>query len=158
MQPPERSGDYTSETRISDRQRWAVLSRDDDCDSRFHEMMVVWPDGSGRTVRILFWRGRGKDFDEKDRFVLELLRPHLMAAFAAPQRLADQVAHLTPHQRVILRFVADGCTNAQIGRRMNLAEGTIRARLNRIYQRLEVPSRTAAATAYLADQALRRPS
>ncbi len=59
---------------------------------------------------------------------------------------------------MILRFVADGCTNAQIGRRMNLAEGTIRARLNRIYQRLEVPSRTAAATAYLADQALRRPS
>ena len=55
-----------------------------------------------------------------------------------------------------MRFVADGYTNAQIARRLNLAEGTVRTHLNRIYQRLEVPSRTAAATAYLADEELRR--
>jgi DNA-binding CsgD family transcriptional regulator len=159
---PERSGDYASVTRLSDfmsdRELRGSEGYADNLGPRgfLHETMVVWPDGKGRTLRVLFFRGHGQDFDEKDRFVLELLRPHLMAAYAAPARSADPVAHLTPHQRTILRFVADGYTNAQIARRMNLAEGTIRTHLNRIYQRLEVPSRTAAATAYLADGELRR--
>ena len=122
-----------------------------------HETMVVWPDGRGRTLRILFFRAPGHDFDERDRFVLELMRPHLMAAYVAPEHATDPVAHLTPHQRTILRFVADGYTNAQIGRRLNLAEGTIRTHLHRIYRRLDVPSRTAAAQAYLEDERLRRP-
>jgi DNA-binding NarL/FixJ family response regulator len=110
----------------------------------------------GRTLRILFFRAPGQDFDERDRFVLELLRPHLMAAYASPEHARDPVAHLTQHQRTILRFVADGYTNARIGRRLNLAEGTIRTHLNRIYRRLDVPSRTAAAQAYLEDERLRR--
>jgi len=45
---------------------------------------------------------------------------------------------------------------AQIGRRLNLAEGTVRTHLSRIYRRLDVTSRTAAAQAYLADEGLRR--
>jgi len=160
---PERTGDYASVTRLSDfmsdRELRASEGFADNLGPRgfLHETMVVWPDGQGRTLRVLFFRGPGRDFDEKDRFVLELLRPHLMAAYAAPARSTDPVAHLTPHQRAILRFVADGYTNTQIARRMNLAEGTIRTHLNRIYQRLEVTSRTAAATAYLADEELRRP-
>jgi DNA-binding CsgD family transcriptional regulator len=159
---PERTGDYTSITRLSD-----FMSDRELRDSQgyaenlgprgfLHETMVVWPDGQGRTLRVLFFRSPGRDFDEKDRFMLELLRPHLMAAYTPSVVAADPVAHLTPHQRTILRFVADGYTNAQIGRRMNLAEGTVRTHLNRIYRRLDVTSRTAAAAAYLRDEELRR--
>jgi DNA-binding CsgD family transcriptional regulator len=160
---PERTGDYASVTRlsdfVSDRELRASQGYAENLGPRgfLHEAIIVWPDGQGRTLRVLFFRSPGVDFDEKDRFVLELLRPHLMAAYAAPERTGDPVAHLTPHQRTILRFVSDGYTNGQIARRMNLAEGTVRTHLNRIYQRLDVPSRTAAATAYLADEELRRP-
>ena len=160
---PERTGDYASVTRLSDfmsaRELRGSRGYAENLGPRgfLHETMVVWPDQQGRTLRVLFFRSAGQDFDEKDRFVLELLRPHLMAAYSAPMPGADPVAHLTPHQRTILRFVADGYTNAQIARRMNLAEGTIRTHLNRIYQRLGVPSRTAAATAHLTDEELRRP-
>jgi DNA-binding CsgD family transcriptional regulator len=159
---PEGTGDYQSLTHLSDFVSDRELRRSrgyaENLGPRgfLHETMVVWPDGRGRTLRVLFFRSPGRDFDEKDRFVLELLRPHLMAAYAAPVRAADHVAHLTAHQRAILRFVTDGFTNAQIARRMNLAEGTIRTHLNRIYQRLDVPSRTAAATVYLVDEELRR--
>ncbi len=159
---PERTGDYASVTRLSDfmseRELRDTQGYAENLGPRgfLHETMAVWPDGQGRTLRVLFFRSPGRDFDEKDRFVLELLRPHLMAAYTPSVVAADPVAHLTPHQRTILRFVANGYTNAQIGRRMNLAEGTVRTHLNRIYRRLGVASRTAAAQAYLRDEELRR--
>jgi DNA-binding CsgD family transcriptional regulator len=159
---PERTGDYASVTRLSDfaseRELRSGRGYAENLGPRgfLHETMVVWPDGRGRTLRVLFFRAPGRDFDERDRFVLELLRPHLMAAYTTPEQARDPVAHLTQHQRTILRFVADGYTNAQIGRRLNLAEGTVRTHLSRIYRRLDVTSRTAAAQAYLADEGLRR--
>ncbi len=148
---PERTGDYRSVTRLSDflsdRQLRARRSYAENLRPRgfLRETMVVWPDGPGRTLRVLFFRGPGQDFDERERFILELLRPHLIAAYNAPERQPDAVVNLTRHQRAILRFVSEGYTNGQIARRMNLAEGTVRTHLNRIYKRLDVNSRTAAA-------------
>jgi DNA-binding NarL/FixJ family response regulator len=37
-------------------------------------------------------------------------------------------------------------TNAQIGRRLGVSEGTVRTHLENIYRRLQVSSRTAAVT------------
>jgi DNA-binding NarL/FixJ family response regulator len=96
---------------------------------------------------VLFFRSPGRDFDERERFILELLRPHLQAAYARPRVGRATWTDLTPRQRDILRFVADGYTNAQIARRLDLAEGTVRTHLNRIFQRLDVTSRTAAVQA-----------
>ena len=155
---PERTGDYASITRLSDFKSDREVRRSRGYSENLgprgylHETMAVWPDGPGRTLRVLFFRSPGRDFDERERFILELLRPHLQAAYRR-----SPAADLTPHQRAILRFVADGYTNAQIARRMNLAEGTVRTHLNRIYRRLDVVSRTAAAQAYLADERWRRP-
>jgi DNA-binding NarL/FixJ family response regulator len=42
--------------------------------------------------------------------------------------------------------VAAGHTNTQIARRIGLSEGTVRTHLENIYERLQVSSRTAAAT------------
>jgi DNA-binding CsgD family transcriptional regulator len=150
---PERTGDYASVTRLSDfksdRELRAGRGYSENLGPRgyLHETMVVWPDGPGRTLRVLFFRSPGRDFDERERFILELLRPHLQAAYARPRVERDTWADLTPRQRDILRFVADGYTNAQIARRLDLAEGTVRTHLNRIYQRLDVTSRTAAVQA-----------
>ena len=160
---PERTGDYASITRLSDfksdREVRSSRGYSENLGPRgyLHETMAVWPDGPGRTLRVLFFRSPGRDFDERERFILELLRPHLQAAYSRPPHRRSPAADLTPHQRAILRFVADGYTNAQIARRMNLAEGTVRTHLNRIYRRLDVVSRTAAAQAYLADERWRRP-
>lgn len=157
---PERTGDFASVTRLSDfksdREVRAGRGYSDNLGPRgyLHETMVVWPDGPGRTLRVLFFRSPGRDFDERERFILELLRPHLRAAYAPPPVEWVPRADLSPRQRTILRLVAAGHTNAQIARRLDLAEGTVRTHLNRIYQRLGVTSRTAAVQALAGEQRL----
>jgi DNA-binding NarL/FixJ family response regulator len=87
----------------------------------------------------------GPDFSERDRALLALLRPHLHQAYldAECHRWHGQ---LTPRQRDLLRLVAAGHTNTQIGRRLGISEGTVRTHLQNVYARLQVSSRTAAVT------------
>jgi DNA-binding NarL/FixJ family response regulator len=49
-------------------------------------------------------------------------------------------------QRQLLRLVAAGYTNDQIGRRLSISEATVRKHLENIFARLGVTSRTAAVT------------
>lgn len=109
-----------------------------------HELMVVLPAGPGRTLRLLFSRGTGPDFSERDRVLLSLLRPHLHAAFVATERRRLGVAPLTTRQREILQYVAAGMGNRQIARRLGLSDATVRKHMENIFARLEVTSRTAA--------------
>jgi DNA-binding NarL/FixJ family response regulator len=51
---------------------------------------------------------------------------------------------LTARQREILELVGEGLTNAQIARRLFLAEGTVKQHLRATYKLLEVRSRTQA--------------
>lgn len=109
-----------------------------------HEILVVLPAGPGRTMRLLFGRGPGENFTERDRTLLSLLRPHLHAAFVAAERARLGVAPLTQRQREILQYVAVGLGNLQIARRLGLSEATVRKHLENIFARLDVTSRTAA--------------
>jgi DNA-binding NarL/FixJ family response regulator len=52
---------------------------------------------------------------------------------------------LTARQAEILHLVADGLTNRQIGRRLLVSEGTIKAQLTAIFWRLGVANRVQAA-------------
>jgi two-component system nitrate/nitrite response regulator NarL len=52
---------------------------------------------------------------------------------------------LTERQRQIVRELAQGITNKEIGRRLGLAEGTVKVQLNRIYRKLGIANRTALA-------------
>ena len=90
-----------------------------------HELMLCLPAGPERTVRLMFFRGPGRDFSERDRALLALLRPHLQEAYEQAQ-LRRSGAELTDRQRDMLRLVAAGYTNAQIGRRLDISEGTVR--------------------------------
>jgi len=52
---------------------------------------------------------------------------------------------LTIREREVMGLVAKGFTNKAIARELNLAEGTIKLHLHRIYQKLGVRSRLALA-------------
>jgi len=49
---------------------------------------------------------------------------------------------LTERERQIMRLVSGGLSNKEIGRRLNITDGTIKQHLHHIYQKLEISNRT----------------
>jgi RNA polymerase sigma factor (sigma-70 family) len=49
---------------------------------------------------------------------------------------------LTDRERQIMRVVSEGLSNKEIGRRLNIADGTIKQHLHHIYQKLQISNRT----------------
>jgi two-component system nitrate/nitrite response regulator NarL len=62
----------------------------------------------------------------------------------------DMVAMLTERERQIMRLVSEGLSNKAIGRRLNIAGGTIKVHLHNIYQKLEIANRTVLAALAIA--------
>jgi DNA-binding CsgD family transcriptional regulator len=171
---PDRTGDLRSIIKIADfysARQWHSTGMY--CDlyrpkGREHELMLSLPVGSGRihgscrgpgprrppgpgrTLRMFLFRGPGRDFSEVDRALLTLLRPHLHEAYLDTER--RHRADLTPRQWQLLDLVADGYTNTQVARRLDVSEGTVRKHLENIYNRLQVSSRTAAVTRAFPDR------
>jgi two-component system nitrate/nitrite response regulator NarL len=54
----------------------------------------------------------------------------------------NALAFLTDRERQIMRLVSEGLSNKEIGRRLNIADGTIKQHLHHIYQKLEISNRT----------------
>jgi two-component system, NarL family, nitrate/nitrite response regulator NarL len=52
---------------------------------------------------------------------------------------------LTHRERQIIRLVSEGLSNKEIGRQLDISDGTIRVHLHKIFQKLEVTNRTALA-------------
>ena len=52
---------------------------------------------------------------------------------------------LTTRERQIILVLSDGVTNKEIGRRLRLAEGTVKVHLHHIYRKLGIANRTALA-------------
>jgi len=74
-----------------------------------------------------------------------------------PKDLADAVRkrharrqrplqQLTPRESEVTRLVIKGLSNKEIGRQMDLSEGTVKIHLHNIYKKLSVANRTALAT------------
>ena len=90
---PDRADDLRSVVKISDfytARQWhsTGMYRDTLRPAGFeHQLALCLPPsprriaGPGQTVRLLFSRGPGLDFSERDRAVLTLLRPHLDQAY-----------------------------------------------------------------------------
>lgn len=49
---------------------------------------------------------------------------------------------LTERERQIMRLVSEGLSNKEIGRRLNITDGTIKVHLHNIFQKLEISNRT----------------
>ncbi len=126
------------------------------------------PERSLRQRSLLLFRAEGgSDFSERDRALLELLRPHLyhLEAHATLRRqlakaLREQepgardegvYANLTRREREIVELVAEGKTNAEIATELWVAPSTVKKHLEHIYAKLGVGRRAAvAATRYAA--------
>jgi DNA-binding CsgD family transcriptional regulator len=136
---PDRTGDLRSVTKISDfysARQWRATGMYSEClPGVEHELMLC---------RLIFFRGPGPDFSERDRALLTLLRPHLREAYLDAERRRHGVPDLTPRHWELLRLVAGGATNTQIGRRLGISEGTVRTHMENIFDRLQVSSRAAA--------------
>lgn len=99
----------------------------------------------GHTKTFLF-RSSRRDFRERDRLMLELLRPHLHQideTFARRPRLTADVP-LTHREREILAWVERGKTNAEIAQILWISPATVRTHLENAYEKLGVHTRTAA--------------
>ena len=64
---------------------------------------------------------------------------------------------LTDRERQIMALVSEGLSNKEIGRRLNIADGTIKVHLHHVFQKLEISNRTVLA-ALAISQNERRPA
>ncbi len=124
---------------------WELKTRPDDDPARAL-LAQPGPSRASRTVRLLFFRGPGRDFSERDWALLStLLRPApapgVHGCRTPPCRA--QSPGLRPGDGNCCGLVAAGHTNAQIARQLGLAEGTVRIHLGNVYERLGVSSRIA---------------
>jgi DNA-binding CsgD family transcriptional regulator len=142
------TGDFTSVWRVSD-----VGSRyPPDIHRRWWppdfpgEIIVPFPLRGAEYESLALFRER-RDFSDRELMLLALLRPHLWEMRRRIQRHQAGIPELSARQREILRLVAHGYTNAEIARRLFVAESTVRKHLENIYERLGVGTRTAAVAA-----------
>ena len=109
--------------------------------------MYCWMPLAGlRTPRFIFWRD-GRDFTERERLLVSLLRPHLAEMRASQLRAASSA--LTERQSELMRLVAAGLTNPQIASALHLSPHTVRTHLEHIFDRLRVTTRTGAVKRFL---------
>ena len=61
-----------------------------------------------------------------------------------PARIPNSNAkgQLTERERQIMRLVSEGLSNKEIGRRLNITDGTIKVHLHHVFQKLEIDNRT----------------
>jgi two-component system, NarL family, nitrate/nitrite response regulator NarL len=64
----------------------------------------------------------------------------------------DTLTLLTDRERQIMGLVSEGLSNKEIGRRLNLTDGTIKVHLHHIYQKLEINNRTVLAALAISRQ------
>ena len=64
----------------------------------------------------------------------------------------DRLAGLSAREREVMRLVAEGLVNKEVGQRLNLSEGTVKIHLHNIYQKTGIGNRTALAALVLTDR------
>ena len=75
-----------------------------------------------------------------------VLAPAVAARLVDRLRATPERPRLSAREVAVLRLVADGCTNAEIGRRLFIGESTVKTHLLRTFGKLGVADRTAAVT------------
>jgi DNA-binding CsgD family transcriptional regulator len=112
------------------------------------DALRIWlPAPPGRARSVYLERGR-KDYTERERTLLMLLRPYLvrMGINARSRRRIRPGRGLTPREAEVLGWVARGKTNVEIGAVLFISPLTVRKHLENIFEKLGVRTRTAAAS------------
>jgi DNA-binding CsgD family transcriptional regulator len=113
-----------------------------------HECKLLLPDPATdlacNTRGFFFTREPGrKDFDERDRAVLTVLRTQLAAIRDRWERLRSPVG-LTAREAEIAHLLRAGLTNQEIADKLVISTGTVRTHLENMFEKLGVHTRTAA--------------
>ncbi len=82
-----------------------------------------------------------RNFTDRERALLDVLRPHLARVYRRLNRLGG----LTAREAEVLRWVAAGKSDAQIAAILHISARTVQKHLQHSYEKLGVESRTAAA-------------
>jgi DNA-binding CsgD family transcriptional regulator len=109
-----------------------------------------------RTLVSFVLNRRRRDFSDRDRDVLDLARATLAGMYRglrpprrageAPSRLAPS---LTPREREVIDWLSAGKTDRDIAAIVGCSHRTVQKHLQRIYDKLGVETRTAAALRWL---------
>ncbi|MEU8522033.1 response regulator transcription factor [Streptomyces sp. NBC_01216] len=78
-----------------------------------------------------------------------VLAPSVAARLVDQLRSRPERPRLSARETAVLRLVAEGCTNGEIGRRLHIGESTVKTHLLRTFGKLGVDDRTAAVTSAL---------
>lgn len=129
-----------------------------------HRMSIVIPKPPHSVIALAFGRS-GRDFSERDRRMLDLLRPHLTQAYdnaAALARLQEEPVNsnqtedalltresferlgLTSREAEVLLCIARGQSNRHIAASLYVSPFTVKTHLQRVYRKLGVRGRTEA--------------
>jgi DNA-binding CsgD family transcriptional regulator len=163
--PSLRQAQHYAAARISDalpHRRYRALGIYQDFfrrnDADYQLLISFLPGGNGYSL-ISFYRV-WRDFTEEERLILDLLAPHVAqasrnAAACGKARRALAVLErskpslesygLTGREAEVLYWVAQGKTNAETAALLRLAPGTVKVHLEKVYRKLGVENRTAAA-------------
>ena len=157
-----RSGDLVSVTKWSDFYSQAELSRAPFWAEYFrpsgtkYMMDVPLPSPPGRTRYVCFARTH-RDFSERERLILAVLRPHLSEVVLDAERRRRGIPRLSRREQEVLQFAAQGYSNADIARILFISVSTVRKHLENIFNRTGVRTRSAAAALALPRASLTTP-
>jgi DNA-binding NarL/FixJ family response regulator len=87
----------------------------------------------------------------------EIARMLVRSFMEPPSASLAEKEQLSAREMEILALLAEGLSNKEIGVRLDITAGTVRAHLMRIYEKLHVRCRTEAAIEYLRSSPLARP-
>jgi DNA-binding CsgD family transcriptional regulator len=113
-----------------------------------HQMRLFLAAPPG-VARVFYFNRRSNDgdFTDRDRNVLAVLRPFLVAMherFARDPWTPIEMDRLTPREEEVLQWVALGKTNDEIASLLVVSTHTVRKHLENVYAKLGVHTRTAA--------------
>ncbi len=77
----------------------------------------------------------------------------LQQATIDPDSAGSTIEALTPRERVVLELVANGLTNQEIGRSLNIGTGTVKNHVHNILEKVQVENRHQASTYHSAARA-----
>jgi DNA-binding CsgD family transcriptional regulator len=108
-------------------------------------------DGNEALGDLRIWRGRHRrEFDERDRLLLDLIAPAFMAALrrsrdARPVAAGPDLSCLSPREQEVAACVARGLTNKEIARELSIALPSVNTYLKRVFEKTGVRRRAALA-------------
>ena len=86
--------------------------------------------------------------DEIGQALLAIREGEVLVKFAPSGLLPLDTHTLTPRQQEVLRLIAQGKTNKEIAKALNISQFTVRIHVSSLLRSLNVPSRAAAAVKY----------